>query len=158
MRTMTLTMLVGVDVIVAVLMLSSVVVFAVHPDPAVKAGPMFVVLALMTVASVIMALLALNATYLPVLSRAQAANFSLVMWTMAATGTVTGLLTLGSTVNSLVMRLFIGSLAYAFIWMQHMRIARARTAQTVAPSGQGPTGGPSQTNTRSRQRRGGRKH
>jgi hypothetical protein len=107
-----------------------------------------------------MALLALNATFLPIMTKAQVANASLVMWTMAATGVVTGILTLGGAVNTLLMRLFVGSLAYAFIWMQSSRIARARAAQSAGGQAAGepsPPASSARSQPRTRQRRGGRK-
>ena len=87
------------------------------------------------------------------------------MWTMAAVGVVVGILTLGGAVNSLVIRLFVGTMAYVFIWMQASRIEKARAAQAAgrAPAQTGqrattPARGPSQPKTKSRQRPGGRKH
>ena len=62
-RTSTLTLLVIVVVVVAATMVGSAVRFVLAPDPAVKAGPMYVVLAMLTVASLLMALLAVNTTY-----------------------------------------------------------------------------------------------
>lgn len=159
MRTFTLFMLVGIDVIVAVLMIGSSALFVLRPDPAVKAGPMYVTLALTTIASVLMAYLAVNATFLPMLTRMQRANVSLVMWAMGATGIVTGMLTLGGAVSSVAMRLLVGSLAYIFITVQHSRIERARAAAAAAPAG-GPAPQAAQAKPaapKSRQRRGGRK-
>lgn len=156
MRALTQAMLVGADVIVALLMLGSLASFILRPDPAVKAGPMYVTLTLTTVAAVLMAFLAVNATFFPVFTRQQRANISLVMWTMAATGMVTGLLALGGAVNSIVMRLLVGSLAYIFISVQRSRIERAHA---TAPAGQAPASAPrAQPSVKSRQRRGGRKN
>ena len=165
MRNTTLLLLVVVVVVVAATMAGSAVRFIMAPDPSVKAGPMYVVLAFMTVSSVLMALLAVNATYYPVLNRRQVNDVSLVMWTMAAVGSVVGILSLGGAVNSLLMRLFVGSMAYVFIWLQASRLAKARAAQaaarTAAPvrsstTGAAPRG--SRPAAKSRQRRGGRKH
>jgi hypothetical protein len=155
MRTFTLFLLVGVDVIVAVLMLGSSALFVLRPDPAVEAGPMYVTLALTTIAAVLMAYLAVNATFLPMLSRMQRANVSLVMWAMGATGIVTGMLTLGGAVSSVAMRLLVGTLAYIFISVQRSRVERAR-AVAAAASSPGPA--PREKPTpKSPQRRGGRK-
>ncbi len=162
MRTTTLTLLVVVVVVIAATMVGSAVRFVLAPDAAVKAGPMYVVLALMTVASLLMALLAINSTFLRVLTRRQVADVSLVMWTTAVTGTITGILTLGGAVNSLVMRLLVGTMAYAFIWMQSARLAKARAAQAsgggpAAPRRAPAAARPAPTASKSRQRRGGRK-
>jgi hypothetical protein len=156
MRTLTQAMLVGANVIVAITMVGSLAAFVLRPDPAVKAGPMYVTLTLTTVAAVLMALLAVSATFFPVFTRQQRANLSLVMWTMGATGLVTGLLTLGGAVSSIVMRMMVGSLAYIFISVQRSRIERAHA---TAPAGQAPASAPRvQPSLKSRQRRGGRKN
>lgn len=162
MRSATLFLLVGADAIVAVTLLGSLFGFLLRPDPAVKAVPMLVTLFLTTAAALLMTLLAVNATYYPVLSRAQRANLSLVMWTMGATGVVTGLLTLGGAVSSIVMRLMVGSLAYFFIAFQRSRIERMRAAaaagRSAAPAGRAPApASKAQASVKSRQRRGGRK-
>ncbi len=162
MRTTTLTLLVVVVVVIAVTMVGSAVRFVLAPDPAVKAGPMYIVLALMAVASLLMALLAVNTTFFRILTRRQVADVNLVMWTTAVTGTITGILTLGGAVNSLVMRLLVGTTAYAFIWMQSARLAKARAAQASggapAAPGRAPAAPqPAQPAAKSRQRRGGRK-
>ena len=164
-RSTTLLLLVVVVVVIAATMVGSAVRFVLAPDPAVKAGPMYIVLAFMTVSSLLMALLAVNTTYYPMLRRRQANDVSLVMWTMAAVGTVVGILTLGGAVNSLVMRLFVGGMAYVFIWTQASRIEKARAAQAAgraaAPAGRAATAAtpqPSRPRGKSRQRRGGRKH
>lgn len=155
MRTLTLFMLVSVDVIVAVLMLGSSALYVLRPDAGIKAGPMYVTLALTTIAAVLMAYLAVNATFLPMLTRMQRANVSLVMWAMGATGVVTGMLTLGGAVSSVAMRLLVGTLAYIFIIVQRSRVERARAVAAAAQS-HDPT--PQEKPTlRSRQRRGGRK-
>jgi len=163
MRTSTLALLVVVDVVVAATMLGSTVRSVVAPDQAVKAGPMHVVLAFMTVSTVLMAFLAVNATFYPMVTRRRVADLSLVMWTAAAVGTVVGILTLGGAVNSLVMRLSVGSIAYAFIWMQASRIEKARAMQASARQSGGagtsaPAARPAPPKSKSRQRRGGRKH
>ena len=164
-RNTTLLLLVVVVVVVAATMIGSAVRFVLAPDPAVKAGPMYIVLAFMTVSSLMMALLAVNATYYPMLRRRQVNDLSLVMWTMAAVGTVVGILSLGAAVNSLVMRLFVGGMAYVFIWMQASRIEKARAAQAAgrpaAPARRPATASAAQASrprSKSRQRRGGRKH
>jgi hypothetical protein len=163
MRTSTLALLVIVVVVIAATMLASAVRFVVAPDPAVKAGPMYVVLALLTIASLLMALLALNASFFRILDRRRTADVSLVMWTMTATGLVTGLLTLGGAVNSLMVRMALASIAYAFLWLQASRISRARTAHAAAqPAGETTrpvsASRPSRPTVKSRQRRGGRRH
>jgi hypothetical protein len=70
-RTGSLFFLVVVVGIVALLMALSLVGFVVKPDPAVRAGPMYVTLALITGASLLMLVLSLNATFLPLMSRRQ---------------------------------------------------------------------------------------
>jgi hypothetical protein len=165
MRTVTLSMLVGIDVIVALMMIGSAVGFVMKPEPAVEAGPMYVTLALTTVAVVLMAFLAVDATFFPVLTRAQRANLSLVMWSMAATGVVTGILALGGAVNAIVMRLFVATLAYVFISVQRSRIERAQAAapasgkQAAVSGAVRPTAAATpRPAAKSRQRKGGRKH
>ena len=154
-RTLSLLILVGVVFIVALMMVVSLVGFVLKPDPAVKAGPMYVTLALVTGAALLMLFLALNASFLPFISREQARNLQLVMWVMGVTGIVTGLVTLGGAVSFVVTRLVLGSIAFVFITMQDARLARARAA---APAGQaGPPAPQAQPRPRSRQRRGGRK-
>jgi len=116
---------------------------------------MYVTLALVTGATLLMLFLALNASFLPFISREQARNLQLVMWVMGVTGIVTGLVTLGGAVSFVVTRLVLGSIAFVFITMQDARLARARAA---APAGQaGPPAPQAQPRPRSRQRRGGRK-
>jgi len=125
------------------------------PDPAVKAGPMYVTLALTTGAALLMLFLALNASFLPFMSRERTRNVSLVMWVMGVTGIVTGLLTVGREASPFVTRLVLGSIAFTFITVQNARLAQARAA---APAGQaGPPAPQAQPRPRSRQRRGGRK-
>jgi hypothetical protein len=161
MRTSTLTLLVVVVVVIAVTMVGSAVRFVLAPDPAVKAGPMYVVLAMLTVASLLMALLAVNATFYRVLDRRQVNDVSLVMWTMAAVGVVVGILALGGAVNSLVVRLCVSTTAYVFIWMQAVRIEKARAAQAAGHASapvRRPAAAPAQPKGKHRQRRGGRKH
>jgi hypothetical protein len=155
-RTLSLLLLVGVDFIVALLMVVSLVGFVLKPDPAVKAGPMYVTLALTTGAALLMFAMALNASFLPFLSRERAPNVQLVMWAMGATGVVTGLLTLGQAAGPFVTRLALSSLAFVFITMQNARLARARAA---APAGRADAAAPrAQPHPRTRQRRAGRKH
>lgn len=155
MRSGTLLVLVGVDVVVALTMVVSLAGFVLAPDPAVKAGAMYVTLGLITGASLLMAFMALNASFLPFLTRDQAPSVGLVMWAMAGTGVVTGMLTLGGAVNSVVMRLGIGIIAYLFISIQNTRLAKARAA---ASDGRAAAAAPqTQQTPRSRQRRGGRK-
>ena len=154
-RSGSLLILVGVVFIVALLMVVSLVEFVLEPDPAVKAGPMYVTLALITGAALLMLFLALNASFLPFMSRERTRNVSLVMWVMGVTGIVTGLLTVGREASPFVTRLVLGSIAFTFITVQNARLARARAA---APAGRaGPPAPQAQPRPRSRQRRGGRK-
>jgi len=154
-RTVSLLLLVGVVGIVALLMVISLVGFVVKPDPAVKAGPMYVTLTLTTVAALLMLFVALNASFLPFMSRQRARDVQLVMWAMGVTGIVTGVLTLGAQVSSLVMRLVLSSIAFMFIMVQNARLTRARE---VAPGRQaGLPASQAQPHPRSRQRRAGRK-
>ena len=155
MRTGSLLMLVGVDLIVAVLMVVSFVEFVLKPDPAVKAGPMYVTLTLTTGAALLMFAMALNASFLPFVSRQRAANVQLVMWAMGVTGIVTGLLTIGRQASPFATRLVLGGIAFAFITVQNARLVRARAA---APAEQTEPAAPkARPHTGSRQRRGGRK-
>ena len=154
-RTVSLLLLVGVVGIVALLMVISLVGFVVKPDPAVKAGPMYVTLTLTTGAALLMLFVALNASFLPFMSRQRARDVQLVMWAMGVTGIVTGLLALGGEVTSFVTRLILSSIALMFITLQNARLARARAA---APAEQaGPPAPQAQPRPRSQQRRGGRK-
>jgi hypothetical protein len=140
---------------VALLMLVSLFDFILKPNPAVRAGPMYVTLALTTGASLLMLLVALNATYLPVMSRRQVPNFLLVMGAMGVTGVVTGLLTLGSAAGSYVERLVVATMAFTFIMIQDARLAKARAA-ALARRNEPPTASP-QPRSAARQRRGRRK-
>jgi hypothetical protein len=154
-RSLTLLMLVLVDFVVAILMVFLAGRFIVSPDPAVKAGPMYVVLALTTGAAVLMFVLALNASFVQLMTPQRARDARLVMWTMGATGIVTGLLTIGGAVQGIVMRLFVGALAFIFISVQEARWERMRRnpqLQQAAPAGQKKAPQP-----RARQRRGGKK-
>jgi hypothetical protein len=153
-RTATLAMLVCVVLIVALLMVAELVRFALHPDPAVKAGPMYVILTLATIAAMLMLVLALNASFLPFMSRQRAANMGLVMWAMGLTAVVTGVLTVGQAAGSMVARFCIGGLAFVFITRQNARLARVRATAPADPVG--PPAKPTQVRPRGRQRRGGR--
>lgn len=143
--------------------------FAAKPDPAIKAGPMYVTLALTTGAALLMLFVAVNATLWPVISRIQARNVHLVMWTMGIVGIVTGVLTVGRPVSPFVQRLVIASIALVFIVLQDARLAKARAA-AAAGGGQGQGAAAKQhgpgrqakpnmqaRRPASRQRRGGRK-
>lgn len=155
-HTTSLLILVGVVFVVALLMVISLVGFIYKPDPAVKAGPMYFTLAMTTGAMVLMSLLALNASFLTIMSPARTPNVQLVMWVMAGTGIVTGLLTVGKPVSGIVMRLLLAGIAFTFITIQQSRLTRARKAALA-----GQPGKPAarvETHSRSRQRRGGRKH
>jgi hypothetical protein len=161
-RSGSLLILVGVVSVVALMMVVSLVGFVARPDPAVKAGPMYVTLALTTGAALIMLILALNASFLPFMSRERARDASLVMWVMGATGLVTGLLTIGGAVSPLVTRLVLGSVAYMFITLQNARLAQARAEARAGRAGAtvaqaSPTARKSQARPAARQRRGGRK-
>jgi len=154
-RTVSLLLLVGVVFVVAVLMVISAVGFVLDPDPAVKAGPMYVTLTLTTGAALLMLFVALNMSFLPFMSRQRARDVQLVMWAMGVTGIVTGVLTLGGEVSFVVTRLILGSVAFMFITLQNARLTRARAA---APGGQAdPPASQAQPRARSRQRRAGRK-
>ena len=149
-----LLLLVGVVFIVALMMVVSLVGFVLKPDPAVKAGPMYVTLALTTGAALLMLVLALNASFLPFISRARVRNMSLVMWAMGVTGIATGLLTVGREASPLVTRLVLGSVAFLFITLRNARLARAREAAPAVQAG--PAAARAQPR-RAQQRRGGRK-
>ena len=154
-RNTSLLLLVGVVFIVALLMVVSLAGFVLKPDPAVKAGPMYVTLALTTGATLLMLILALNASFLPVISHARERDLQLVMWAMGVTGVVTGLLTVGDAARPAAMRFVLGAIAFVFITVQHSRLARARGAGT---QGQTPTPArQQQAHSGGRQRRGGRK-
>jgi hypothetical protein len=127
-RTSSLLVLVSVVFVVALLMVVSLVEFMLKPDPAVRAGPMYVTLTLTTGAAMLMLVLALNASFLPFLSRERAPNVQLVMWAMGITGIVTGLLTLGRAASPFATRFVLAGLAFVFITVQNARLARARAA------------------------------
>ncbi len=155
MRSASLFLLVLVDFVVAVMMVLESARFINNPDPAVKAGPMYVVLALVTGCALLMFLMALNASFVPLMTAQRARDIRLIMWTMGATGIVTGALTLGAEVEGIVMRLFVGVLAFAFIRVQEARLDKARRSGQlgqVAPAGQKKAPPP-----KARQRRGGKK-
>ena len=157
MRSVSLLLLVLVDFVVAVMMVYDSATFIADPDPTVRAGPMYVVLALTTGAALLMFFMALNASLLPLLTPETARNVRLVMWTMGATGVITGVLTLGADVESIVMRLFVAALAFIFIRVQEARLDRARRRgfpEQVAAANDAPTA----PRPKARQRRGGRKH
>ena len=63
-RTGTLVLLVGVVLFMALLMVISTVQFVSDPAPGVRAGPMYVTLALSTGAALLMVIMALNASFL----------------------------------------------------------------------------------------------
>ena len=154
-RTGSLLVLVLVVAVVALMMVGSLVGFVLNPDPAVKAGPMYVMLALTTGAAMLMLVMALNASFLPFVSRRRVPDLHLVMWSMGVTGLVTGVLTLGGAATPYVTRLVLASMAFVFITVQNARLARARAA---APAGQVvPPAPPAQPRPRSRQKRAGRK-
>jgi hypothetical protein len=137
---------------VAITMVGTFFGFVFAPDPGVKAGPMYVTLALTTGAVFLMFLLALNASFLPFISAQRARDVRLVTWTMAGTGLATGILTMGTAVQSIVTRMFIAGLAFAFIRIQEVRIERARRAVDAGPAAP-PQGRP---HPKGRQKRGGR--
>jgi len=157
MRSGTLYLLVLVDFIVAVMMVYTSAQFIVDPDPTVEAGPMYVVLALTTGAALLMFFMALNASFLPLVTPEGARNVRLVMWTMGATGVITGVLTLGADVETIVMRLFVAALAFIFIRVQESRLERARRRGVLEP-GTTAQEAPAPPRPKARQRRGGRKH
>ncbi len=161
-RTSSLLLLVGVVFVVALLMVVSLVQFVLKPDPAVKAVPMYVTLTLTTGAALLMFVMALNASFLPFISRERAPNFYLVMWAMGLTGIVTGLLTLGRAASPFVTRFVLAGIAFTFITIQNARLARARAAQSAQPVAQptehsAPPAPRPERRSRARQRRGGRK-
>ena len=150
----------GVVVVVALLMVVSLVDFVLKPDPAVKAVPTYVTLTLTTGAALLMFLMALNATFLPFISRERRANFQLVMWAMGVTGIVTGLLTLGGAASPYITRLIFAGMAFTFIMIQDARLARAarpRLAPRLARPRRSARSGAGAA-SRARQRRGGHKH
>jgi hypothetical protein len=162
MRTGTLVVLLCVVVIVALLQVTALLDFVVSPDPDVRAGPMYVTLTLTTGCALLMLLMALNASFLPLVPRRRAPDIYLVTAALGVTGVVTGLLTVGGAVNSIVTRLILGAMAFLFIVMQDTRLQRAREAArsgqagAPAPSAQ-PRAPRAQPRSRRRQRRGGRK-
>jgi hypothetical protein len=147
-RNVSLLLLVGVVFVVALLMVISLVGFVIEPDPTVKAGPMYVTLILTTGAALLMLFVALNASFLPFMSRQRARDAQLVLTAMGVTGVVTGVLTLGGEGSFIVTRLVLASIAFMFIAVQNARLVRARA---TAPGGQ------SSPRPRSQQRRAGRK-
>ena len=155
-RSGSLLVLVGVVFVVALMMVVSLVGFVLEPDPAVKAGPMYVTLALTTGAALLMLFLALNASFLPIMSPRRARDAQLVMWVMGVTGIVTGLLTVGQEVSPFLMRLALGSIAFMFITVQNARLARARAAAPAPARKASPPASQGQPHSRSRQRRAGR--
>jgi hypothetical protein len=156
MRSGTLILLVLADFIVAVMMVVESARFVVSPDPGVKAGAMYVVLALTTGCALLMFVLALNASFVPLMTSQRARDVRLVMWTMGATGILTGVLTLGEEVQGIVMRLFVGAIAFVFIRVQEARLERARRSGALPPAESAePQAG---QRPKARQRRGGRKH
>jgi len=154
-RSFSLLVLVSVDFIVAVMMVFSFARFVIDPDPAVKAGPMYVVLALTTSAALLMFLMALNASFFPVMTPQRARDVRLVMWTVGATGVVTGVLTLGGSIQGIVMRLLVATIAFVFIRVQEARLDRAR--RIGRPEQVVPVDKKTAPKPGSRQRRGGRK-
>jgi hypothetical protein len=166
-RSGTLLLLVLVVIATALLSVISAAQFVIHPAADVRAGPMYVTLALTTGAAMLMAIMALNASFLPIMSAQRAANVHLVMWSMGLTGVVTGILTVGSAAGPVVTRLVLGGLAFVFITTQNSRLARARararaglpaTPAGGAPGGRSPAPArPAPAHASSRQRRGGRK-
>ncbi len=100
---------------------------------------MYVVLALTTGAALLMFVMALNASFVPLMTPQRARDVRLVMWTMGATGVVTGVLTLGAEVEAIVMRLFVGVLAFVFIRVQEARLEKARRSGQLAPGGSSRT-------------------
>jgi uncharacterized RDD family membrane protein YckC len=161
MRSGTLLLLVITVGVVASTMVVSFVLFVARPDPAVKAGPMYVTFTLTTASLLLMLVLALNASFLPIMTRRRAADLSLMMWGMGITGVLTGMLTLGGAVSTIVMRFVVGCIAFTFIAIQNARLARAHAAAAAAApatAGRAPAPAPqAQAEPRSRQRRGGRK-
>jgi hypothetical protein len=161
-RTISLLVLVLTVAVVAVTMVVSLVEFVLRPNPAVKAGPMYVTLTMTTIALLFMVILALNASFLRLLTRQRARDLSLVTWALGVTGVLTGMLTLGNAVSSIVTRFVVASIAFAFIAIQDARLAKARSAALAAAPASAPAGrvaAPTQQaqTQRGRQRRGGRK-
>jgi hypothetical protein len=165
-RSGTLVLLVGVVIVVALLSVVSTARFVADPTPGVRTGPMYVTLALTTTAAMLMAVMALNASFLPIMNARRAANVHLVMWSMGLTGVVTGILTVGSAAGPVVTRLVLGGLAFVFIAAQNSRLTRARARGQAGlpaapagrtPGGRAPASRQAPAHATSRQRRGGRK-
>jgi hypothetical protein len=160
-----LFMLVGVVFVVSLRSVAKLIGFVHKPDPAVRAGPMYVTLALTTGALLLMLLMALNASYLPIIDRRRTPGLFLVTAAMGLTGAVTGLLTLGRDAMSMVIYLALGTLAFIFIIVRDTRLTRARAGAAAGQSGDTdaarrsnpPEPRPRQAYPRSRQRRGGRR-
>jgi hypothetical protein len=109
-----------------------------------------------------MLVMALNASFLPFMSRQRTPSVHLVMWAMGVTGIVTGLLTLGRAASPFVTRLVLAGIAFTFITVQNARLARAQAAQSgqrpAQPADHAALPGPRpERRSRARQRRGGRK-
>ena len=132
------------NLVIATSMVVTFFSFLFVPDPDVKAGPMYVTLALTTGAALLMFFLGLNATFMPFLSRQRTRDVRLIMWTMAATGAMTGMLTLGGAVQSVVARLFVAALAFCFIWLQEIRLERARSSAVAGVPADSPNAASSQ--------------
>jgi hypothetical protein len=163
-RNGTLFALVLADFLAALFLVVKSVVFVVSPDPGVKAGPMYVTLALCTISALLMLTLALNASFLPILTRQRERDLRLVAWATGGTGVATGVLSVGAAAQPLVIALFIAAIAFVFIWIQEARIDRARRLGPPAGGGgrapaRGEKAGVAGTmgTYKSRQRRGGRK-
>jgi hypothetical protein len=156
-RNVSLLMLVVVDVVVAIIMIAKLVGFVVSPDPSVKAGPMYVTLTLTTIAAVLMCFMALNASFLPFVTQQRARDLRLVMWATGVTGIVTGVLTVGKPVQSIMLPLFVGVIAFVFIRVQETRLQRARTNPPPAWQAAARQDPARERGTKSKQRRGGRK-
>ncbi len=157
MSTLSTLLLVAVIFIVALLMVRSLVSFVLDPDPTVKAGPMYVTLALTTGSALLMLLMALNASFLPILPRRRTPDVYLVTAAMGITGVVTGLLTVGEAASAFVTRLVLASMALMFIALQDARRARARAAAAAGQPAQPAPATQAPARPSSRQRRGGRK-
>ena len=155
MYSISLVMLVTVVLVVAATMVFSLARFVAHPDPAVKAGPMYFTIAFTTAAALLMLVLSVNASFAPAIPARRVPDLQLITLALAVTGMVVGLLSVGSAANSYVMRLVLAGIAFMFIMMQSARRTRAREA---AAAGQATSSTePPQPRARSRQRRGGRK-
>ena len=158
----TLLVLALVNVAAALILLARTLVFVLDPDPAVKAGAMYVTLALCTMSGVLMAVMAVNIAIFRFMTRQQQRDMRLVAWATGGTGMVTGVLTVGTAAQTVVMPLFVGAIAFVFIWVQDARIDRAQRTGASQGSGAAPrawrgTGGTGAKREKTRQRRGGRK-